>query len=84
MTDQTQYCQSGASGWYERRIADLDSSFDTLEAVWGDGVGGWTFDKLQVSQSRKVKTEVLQRIRRLVYEQDVYDHLSDHAPLGGT
>lgn len=57
------------------RGGHLDSSLDTLEAMRSNGVRGWPLHKLQVAQGREVETQVLESVRRLVDEQDIYDHL---------
>jgi hypothetical protein len=51
---------------------DLDGRFDTLESMRRDSVHRRPFDDLEVTQSRKVKAEVLECVGRLVDEEDVY------------
>jgi len=50
---------------YHSRLCrrDLDGGFDTLKAVWGNGVYCWSFDDFKVSERCEIHTEVLQGVR---------------------
>lgn len=49
----------------------LYCSFDTVETMWGESVGCWSFHQLEVTESGELEAKVLKRIGSLVDDKNV-------------
>jgi hypothetical protein len=54
---------------------DFDRGFDTVEAVRGESVCRWALHEFNVPERGEFDAEVLERVVRLVYDQDVWQNV---------